>query len=100
MLKEQIERRGIQDVRVLRAMRKTPRHLFAPENLKEMAYDDCPLPIGKGQTISQPYMVALMTELLQLSGNEKILEGGLTGRLWESREYPKSSPALSLQLLL
>ena len=76
MVKNQIEGRGIQDAGVLRAMRETPRHLFIPENLRDMAYDDGPLPIGEGQTISQPYIVALMTELLQLTGNEKILEIG------------------------
>ena len=76
MVKNQIEGRGIQDAGVLRVMRDTPRHLFIPENLRDMAYDDGPLPIGEGQTISQPYIVALMTELLQLTGNEKILEIG------------------------
>ncbi len=76
MVKNQIERRGIQDERVLRAMRETPRHLFVPDNLKDAAYEDGPLPIGEGQTISQPYIVALMTELLELNGNERILEIG------------------------
>ena len=64
MVKNQLERRGIQDEGVLRVMRETPRHLFVPENLEDKAYEDGPLPIGKGQTISQPYIVALMTELL------------------------------------
>ena len=76
MVKNQLERRGIQDEGVLRVMRKTPRHLFVPENLKDAAYEDGPLPIGEGQTISQPYIVALMTELLELNGNEQILEIG------------------------
>jgi len=76
MVKNQIEKRGVQDEGVLRVMRDTPRHLFIPENLKEMAYEDGPLPIGEGQTISQPYIVALMTELLQLQGNERVLEVG------------------------
>ena len=76
MVKNQIEKRGVQDEGVLRVMRDTPRHLFIPENLKEMAYEDGPLPIGEGQTISQPYIVALMTELLQLEGNERVLEIG------------------------
>ena len=57
-------------------MRETPRHLFVPDNLKDAAYEDGPLPIGEGQTISQPYIVALMTELLELNGNERILERG------------------------
>ena len=76
MVKNQLEKRGIQDKGVLRAMRETPRHLFIPENLRDMAYDDGPLPIGEGQTISQPYIVALMTELLELNGDERILEIG------------------------
>jgi len=76
MVKTQIEKRGIQDESVLRVMRETPRHLFIPENLIDLAYEDGPLPIGKGQTISQPYIVALMTELLQLKGKEKVLEIG------------------------
>ena len=76
MVKNQLERRGIQDKGVLRVMRETPRHLFIPENLKHLAYEDGPLPIGEGQTISQPYIVALMTELLELNGHEKVLEIG------------------------
>jgi protein-L-isoaspartate(D-aspartate) O-methyltransferase len=76
MVKSQIEERGILDQRVLKAMREIPRELFVPENMKASAYDDNPLPIGKGQTISQPYIVALMTELLELRGNEKVLEIG------------------------
>ena len=76
MIKNQIEKRGIRDEAVLQIMRETPRHLFVPENLKDAAYDDRPLPIGKGQTISQPYIVALMTELLELNGDERILEIG------------------------
>jgi len=76
MVEEQIVARGVKDERVLAAMRKVPRHLFVPENLIPEAYDDTPLPIGHGQTISQPYIVALMTELLQLSGDEKVLEVG------------------------
>ena len=76
MVKNQLVRRGIQDERVLRVMRETPRHLFVPDNLKDDAYKDGPLPIGQGQTISQPYIVALMTVLLELNGNERILEVG------------------------
>ena len=76
MVKNQLEIRGIQDDRVLRVMRETPRHLFVPDNLKDDAYKDGPLPIGEGQTISQTYIVALMTELLELNGNERILEIG------------------------
>jgi protein-L-isoaspartate(D-aspartate) O-methyltransferase len=76
MVINQLEKRGIHDKRVLRVMSETPRHLFIPENIRNLAYDDGPLPIGKGQTISQPYIVALMTELLELNGNERILEIG------------------------
>ncbi len=76
MVRIQIEARGVQDKLVLDAMRKVPRHLFVPESLREQAYSDGPLPIGEGQTISQPYIVALMTELLCLKGGEKVLEIG------------------------
>src|SRR5438046_271011 len=76
MVEEQLERRGITDVRVLGAMRKVPRHLFVEEALRGRAYGDHPLPIGEEQTISQPYIVALMTQLLELSAREKALEVG------------------------
>jgi protein-L-isoaspartate(D-aspartate) O-methyltransferase len=76
MVKYQIEKRGIKNPVVLQVMRNTPRHLFVPPALSSMAYDDYPLPIGKEQTISQPYIVALMTDLLKLKGGEKILEIG------------------------
>ena len=76
MVVEQIERRGIRDSRVLRALRKVPRHRFVDEALVGRAYGDHPLPIGEGQTISQPYMVALMTEVLGLVGHERVLEIG------------------------
>jgi protein-L-isoaspartate(D-aspartate) O-methyltransferase len=76
MVKRQLVSRGIKDERVLAAMRKIPRHFFVPENLRESAYHDGPLYIGEGQTISQPYMVALMTECLDLKGGEKVLEVG------------------------
>ena len=75
MVDNQIIARGIKDPRVLKALRETPRHLFVPLQ-NERAYGDHPLPIGEGQTISQPYIVALMTELLKLKGTEKILEIG------------------------
>jgi len=76
MVKNQIERRGISNPDVLEVMRNTPRHLFVPHSLSNMAYDDYPLPIGEDQTISQPYIVALMTDLLDLNGDEKVLEIG------------------------
>ena len=76
MVAEQLAARGIADQRVLEAMRRVPRHLFVPPERRERAYDDSPLPLGDGQTISQPYMVAWMTELLRLEGHEKVLEVG------------------------
>lgn len=76
MVSTQIKSRGIKDVNVLEAMEKVPRHLFVPENMRKLAYNDEPLPIGNGQTISQPYIVAYMTEVLQLSVEEKVLEVG------------------------
>jgi len=76
MVAAQIESRGIRDARVLAAMRRVPRHLFVPPDLRSRAYDDEPLPIGDGQTISQPYIVAYMTEALGLKGQEKVLEVG------------------------
>jgi protein-L-isoaspartate(D-aspartate) O-methyltransferase len=76
MVKTQIQARGVKDKRVLTAMLKVERHKFVPENIREYAYEDRPLSIGEGQTISQPYIVAYMTELLQLKGNEKVLEIG------------------------
>ncbi|MEK6529819.1 MAG: protein-L-isoaspartate(D-aspartate) O-methyltransferase [candidate division NC10 bacterium] len=76
MVEEQLVRRGITDARVLEAMRKIPRHLFVEEALRDRAYGDHPLPIGEGQTISQPYIVGIMTQLLHLTGSEKVLEIG------------------------
>lgn len=76
MVEYQIKSRGIKDSRVLSAMLKVERHLFVPDDLKDSAYNDQALPIAEGQTISQPYIVALMTELLELKGNEKVLEVG------------------------
>ena len=76
MIRDQIISRGIRDKKVLNALRKVPRHIFVDQSYKNSAYDDRPLPIGYGQTISQPYIVALMTESLNLSGNEKVLEIG------------------------
>jgi protein-L-isoaspartate(D-aspartate) O-methyltransferase len=76
MVREQILARGIEDPDVLRAMRAVPRHRFVPPGLEGRAYEDNPLPIGEGQTISQPYIVALMTELLQPERGQKMLEVG------------------------
>ncbi len=76
MVEEQLLKRGITDFKVLQAMREVPRHLFVDKALAPRAYGDHPLPIGNGQTISQPYMVALMTQCLALKGGEKVLEIG------------------------
>jgi protein-L-isoaspartate(D-aspartate) O-methyltransferase len=76
MVDNQIAARGIDDRLVLRAMRNIDRAAFVPDNLRQEAYDDTPLPIGGGQTISQPYIVALMTSELQLTGSERVLEIG------------------------
>ncbi len=80
MVDLQIAARGVKDERVLAAMRSVPRHLFVPLTFRDGAYNDCPLPIGRGQTISQPYIVAVMTELLQLKPDDRVLEiGGGSG---------------------
>lgn len=76
MVEEQIVGRGVEDAAVLDALRQVPRHLFIPENVRDQAYEDHPLPIGEGQTISQPYIVALMTQLADLGPDDKVLEIG------------------------
>ncbi|MDD1716576.1 MAG: protein-L-isoaspartate(D-aspartate) O-methyltransferase [Methanolinea sp.] len=76
MVETQIAARGVTDPRVLDAMRTVPRHLFVPPAYREAAYADSPLPIGQGQTISQPYIVALMTELLEVAPSDRVLEVG------------------------
>lgn len=76
MVREQIEARGVRDPRVLEALRKVPRHLFVPEETQPLAYTDQPLPIGYGQTISQPYIVAFMSEALELKSEDRVLEIG------------------------
>jgi len=76
MVQRQLAARGVRDPRVLEAMRKVPRHELVPPELRGEAYDDRPLPIGHGQTISQPYIVAAMTEALRLAGDERVLEVG------------------------
>jgi len=76
MVETQVKSRGVNDEEVLEAMRIVPRHEFVPENLQHSAYDDSPLPIGEGQTISQPYIVALMTEYLNLADDDTVLEIG------------------------
>ena len=76
MVREQLAPRGIRDSRVLEAMGRVPRHELVPEGLRARAYDDAPLPIGEGQTISQPLVVAAMTQALELRGGERVLEVG------------------------
>jgi protein-L-isoaspartate(D-aspartate) O-methyltransferase len=100
MVEAQLVGRGIRNPRVLEALRRVPRHLFVEEALKEQAYSDYPLPIGDKQTISQPYIVALMSEALELQGDEKLLEIGtgsgyqaavlaeLAGRVFSIERFP------------
>src|SRR4030067_1611433 len=76
MVQYQLVSRGIHDERVLKVMSEALRHMFVPELYRHASYEDCPLPIGEGQTISQPYMVAIMTQCLELKGEEKVLEIG------------------------
>lgn len=76
MVEQQIARRGVEDRRVLDAMRKVPRHLFVPQEVRRYAYSDAPVRIGCGQTISQPYIVGLMTALLDLKAHHKVLDVG------------------------
>ena len=76
MVEEQIESRDVRDPRVLAAMKKVPRQLFVPDSYRSRAHEDRPLPIGEGQTISQPYIVAFMTEIIELKKGDKVLEIG------------------------
>lgn len=76
MVEEQLRRRGIRDERVLAAMNRVPRHEFVSSDLRHLAYHDGPLPIGENQTISQPFIVAYMSQLLRLKGQERVLEVG------------------------
>jgi len=88
MVSTQIKMRGISDKNVLAAMSEVPRHLFVPKGLIAHAYSDRPLPIGQGQTISQPYIIALMTESLKLKGDERVLEVG-TGSGYQAAIFAK-----------
>ncbi len=76
MVQQQIEDRGVKDARVLKVMREVPRHLFMPEEVRHLAHEDQPVPIGRGQTISQPYIVGFMTELLKVAPDSNVLEIG------------------------
>jgi protein-L-isoaspartate(D-aspartate) O-methyltransferase len=91
MVNKQIEARGIKDPRVLAAMRSVQRHLFVPEASRSHAYADTPLPIGEGQTISQPYIVALMTELARAQPKDRVLEVG-TGSGYQAAVISKLVP--------
>lgn len=105
MVEKQIISRGITNARVLAAMRAVPRHAFVPEKYLDEAYEDHPLPVGDGQTISQPYIVALMTSHLELTGSEKILEIGtgsgyqaaILGRLAKEVHTVERIPELALK---
>jgi protein-L-isoaspartate(D-aspartate) O-methyltransferase len=105
MVREQIAGRGVRSPRLLEAMRRIPRHCFVPRHLWDQAYNDGPLPIGNGQTISQPYMVGVMTELLALHGDETVLEIGtgsgyqaaVLGALARSVHTIERHPALAEQ---
>ena len=111
MVSQQIEARGVTDERVLAALRKVPRHEFVPEEFRGQSYADRPLPIGLGQTISQPYIVGLMTELLDLAPGEKVLEVGtgsgyqaavlaeLTDRVYTMEIIPELGSAAAERLL-
>ncbi|NLW50566.1 MAG: protein-L-isoaspartate(D-aspartate) O-methyltransferase [Candidatus Brocadiaceae bacterium] len=99
MVRDQIEARGVKDPDVLRAMRNAPRHLFVPQNMRRAAYDDSPLPIGHGQTISQPYIVALMTELLAIRPGDRVLEVG-TGSGYQAAVLAELTPHVySIEIL-
>ncbi len=99
MVEQQVEARGVRDDRVLAAMRDTPRHLFVPEDLRDYAYEDRPLPIGSRQTISQPYIVALMTEQLQLEPNDVVLEIG-TGSGYQAAVLSRlAKEVISIEIL-
>lgn len=91
MVQHQIAERGVSDPRVLQAMRTVPRHRFVPEGLQAQAYSDRPLPIGEGQTISQPYIVALMTEALSLQADSRVLEVG-TGSGYQAAVLAEITP--------
>ena len=103
MVREQIERRGVRDPRVLRAMELVPRHLFVPEAFRASAHDDGPLPIGEGQTISQPYIVAFMSEAIRPRPTDRVLEVGtgsgyqtaILSRLVDRVETIEVRPALA-----
>ena len=99
MVERDLRGRGIKDSRVLAAMNSTPRHLFVPDRLRSFAYEDRPLPIGQGQTISQPYVVAFMTELMELKGAEKVLEIGTGSGYQTAVLAPLVTEVFSIEIL-
>lgn len=99
MVETQVAARGIRDPRVLEAMRRVPRHVFVPEALRERAYQDHPVGIGAGQTISQPYMVALMSEALDVRGGERVLEVGTGSGYQTAVLLELGADVLSVELL-
>jgi protein-L-isoaspartate(D-aspartate) O-methyltransferase len=110
MVEEQIVRRGVRDERVLRAMGAVPRHLFVPDDLRDSAYDDGPLPIGEEQTISQPYVVAFMSEAIRPRPADRVLEvgtgsgyqtavlAGLVGHVYTTEVRPRLAEAARARL--
>jgi protein-L-isoaspartate(D-aspartate) O-methyltransferase len=99
MVSSQVQARGVEDPRVLAAMRQVPRHRFVPERFREEAYSDHPLPIGHGQTISQPFVVARMTELLALEPGDKVLEVG-TGSGYQAAVLAEvAGPVYSIEII-
>lgn len=99
MVRQQIEARGVKDPQVLKALRATPRHLFIPPQYRDSAYADHPVPIGQGQTISQPYIVGVMTELLEVRREHKVLEIG-TGSGYQSAVLsPLASQVYSIEIV-
>jgi hypothetical protein len=93
MVESQIARRGIRDRRVLAAMRRVPREAFVDEGFQEFAYEDSPLPIGESQTISQPYIVALMLEAAEIGEGDRVLEAAPVRAM--PRRWPRRSPGRS-----
>ncbi|MCB9896780.1 MAG: protein-L-isoaspartate(D-aspartate) O-methyltransferase [Planctomycetes bacterium] len=91
MVAQQVEERGIRDPRVLEAMRRVPRHAFVPEEMRPFAYDDSPLPLGAGQTISQPYIVARMTAAVDVQDGERVLDVG-TGSGYQAAVLAELTP--------
>ncbi len=99
MVEFQVRARGVRDPEVLAAMQKIPRHLFVPEDCERSAYEDRPLPIGEGQTISQPYIVAVMTEQLELQPRDRVLEIGAGSGYQAALLAELAGPVISIERL-